>query len=467
MYSLFNNAAQMSMVSNLTKMAAALQVSNTRLSTGKRINKAADDPSGVVSVSGFSDSIARIDAMTKNGQRINSIIDTADGAMAQISSLLGTIQSDAVAAAGSTVTAEEKAAYQAEIDSAIDTIDTLVNTTSFNGKRILDGSYAYHTSGVDNAKLADVQVNSADTTSGNIDLNVAVTSAAQKGEISYSNGNLTDDVTFSITGSNGTEEFSFSSGATISDIASSVNAQSDATGVDAVVDGGTLYFRTAEYGSDETVSINVSSGSFAMDGGTTSDSGVDATVTVNGQTTIADGMQITYSSGSTSVNFTLKEDFGKVAGGTTSFSITGGGANFALDANPANRINTGIASLNSSYLGNDSLGYLSSLKSGGANAIASGNYQAAGNIAQAASQQVATTRARLGAIQSYSVNATLSSLDATKNALTSARSNIEDTDYTSESANNQHLQMMVQVGAQILGAMNTNANTVLSLLGIR
>ncbi len=462
----FNSFSTLTALNNLAQIGTALKLSNQRLATGSKLNSAADDPSGIVAVSQFDQQIAQIEAATRNGERINSIIDTADGAAAQVSSLLGTIQTNALAAAGSSVTDEERAAYQAEIDTAVDAIDTLVNSTNFNGTRLLDGGIAYTTSGIDSAKLSDVRVSSANVSGSSISLAVDVVSAAEKAVISYSNGNLTDDVTFTVTGENGSETFSFTSGATISSIETAVNAQSDATGVVAEVDGGTLYLRSTNYGSDESVSINVTAGTFVMDGATTSDSGVDATVTVNSQTTTADGLHVKYSSGDTAVKFTLEESFGNVGGGSTSFSITGGGAQWQLDTNPANKINFGMNSLSSSSLGSDALGYLSSLKSGGTNALASGNYQAAANIASSASLQVATERARMGAIQSYSVNATLSSLSATKTALSSSRSSITDVDYASEVANNNRLQVMMQAATTVLASINSNTRSILSLLNL-
>ena len=453
------------MVNTLSSIGAQLAISNARLSTGQRINKASDNPSGVVAVANFDQQLAQIEASTRNGERINSIIDTADGAMAQISSLLGSIQSNALSAAGSSVTAEERGAYQAEIDSAIDAIDTLVNTTTFGDIRLLDGGYSYTTSGIDTTKLADVRVNSADTSSGSISLEVGLTTAAEKAVISYSNGNLTDDVTFSLTGNNGTEEFSFSSGATISNIETAVNAESDATGIVAEVDGGTLYFRSTEYGSSQSASINVTAGTFVMDGATTSDTGGDATVTVNGLTTTSDGLQVYFSSGSTSVRFSLKESFGAGAPDTSTFSITGGGADWQLNANPINKIHYGMASLNTAYLGNDSVGNLRTLLSGGANDLASENYQQAANIASVASLHVATERARIGAIQSYTVNSTLSSLSAAGTAVASARSSIMDVDYTKETANNNRLQLLMKMGAALIASMNQNQNNILTLLG--
>jgi len=461
----FNTTATFSALNALAKVSTALALSNQRLATGQRVTRAADDPAGIVAAAEFDRSLAEIDATTRNGQRISSIIDAADGALSQVSSLLGTIESKALAAAGDTATAEERAAYQAEIDSAIAALDTLVNTTTFQGRRLLDGGLGFTTSGIDAAKLADVRVNSADTGAGDVSLQVNLVAAAEKAVISYSNGALADDVTFSLTGENGAEEFSFSSGATVDQIAAALNAAADATGVDATVDAGTLYLRSAEYGSSQSLSINVTEGAFTMAGGITSDSGADATVTVNGQTASADGLNVYFSSGDTSVRFALKEAFGAGAPASTTFSITGGGPGWQLNANPINRLNVGLSSLNSAYLGNDAVGYLRSLKSGGANDLASGHYQAAANIASAAAGLVATDRARLGAVQSYTIDATLSSLAATKTALVSARSSIMDVDYAQETANNSRLQILMHAGAAVLAAINNNTGFILSLLG--
>ncbi|MBN1845063.1 MAG: flagellin [Sedimentisphaerales bacterium] len=460
-----NGSDMLRTLNTLSSVSAQLALSNARLATGKRINQAMDDPAGIVAIASLDQRLAEIDAAGRNGERINSIIDTADGALSQISSLLGTIQSNALSAAGASVTAEERGAYQAEIDAAVDAIDTLVNTTTFNGVRLLDGGTGYNTSGVDTAKLADVRVNSADTAAGTISLEVALAAAAEKAVISYSDGNLTDDVTFSLTGNNGTVQFTLASGSTISNIETAVNAQSDSTGVVAEADGGTLYFRSSEYGSSQSVQINVTDGTFDMDGSVTSDTGGDATVTVNGLTTTADGLQVYFSSGSTSVRFSLTESFGTGAPASTTFSITSGGAGWQLDANPINRIHYGLTSLNSAYLGNDSVGYLRSIKSGGANDLASGNYHQASNIASAASLHVATERARLGAIQSYTVNSTLSSLSAASTAHAQAKSRIEDIDYAEETANNNRLQLLMQMGTTLLSMMNQNRSQILNLLG--
>jgi flagellin len=412
-----NNTAMFNTLTNLTKLSAALAISNQR-----------------------------------------------DGAMAQIASLLGTIQTKALAAAGDTATAEEKAAYQAEIDAAVASIDSIVNSTTFNGKALLNGSMGYSLSGVDASKIANVRVNSADTSSGDVDMDISVVSAAEKGSISFSN-TITDTVTFTITGPNGSEEFTFGAGTLLeTEVMPAINAVTDDTGIEASYWSGTLTFKTKYYGSDETVSIDVTQGTFVMDGGTTSDDGVDATVTVNGLTTITEGLNVNFSSGNNSIKFSLKESFGTVGGGAETFTITGGGSNFALDASPSSKIHIGLSPIYSFNLGTDELGYLSSLKSGGTNAISSGNYQQAANIAAAASQQISTERARFGAMKTYTVEPALSAYAATKTALSSARSNIMDIDYAEETATNNRLQILMQAATYVLANLNHNATSILSLL---
>jgi flagellin-like hook-associated protein FlgL len=162
----------------------------------------------------------------------------------------------------------------------------------------------------------------------------------------------------------------------------------------------------------------------------------------------------------------LKESFGTGAPDNSTFTITGGGSGWQLNANPINKINYGMASMNTAYLGNDSVGYLRSLKSGGTNDLSSGNYQQAANIASAASLHVATERARVGAIQSYTINSTISSLSAASTAITSARSSIMDIDYAKETANNNRLQLLMKMGTSLIASLNQNQSNILSLLTI-
>lgn len=457
----FNTLASTFILNNLTRLSTELAISNERLATTKRLNRASDDPTGIVSVSQFNSQIAEIDAATTNGQRIVNLLDTADGGLAEIADLLDTVDAKIIAASDAGATAEEKAAYQVEIDTAIDAINTIVNETTFNGTRLLDGSTGYVTTSVDTADLQDLRINAADTSSGSQSVLVKVISVAEQGTLTYAGGALGQDTDFTLTGNLGSYDFSFTSGTNVATMVSTINDQSDTTGVEATNNGGNLVLTSAEYGEEEFVSINVTAG--LLPTGASSDFGADPTVNINGQSAHTDGLLVSFSSNSLSLRFTLTEAFG-TATGTSTFSIDSGGAAFQLNARASTRIDVGIGSVSAAQLGNDAVGSLTTLKTGGTNAIASGNFNQARQITSASSGLIAYERGRLGAVSNYSVTSTLNALATTKTELTSAISDVEDLDIVTETANNNRLQALITVNTTLLATANSNMNTVINLL---
>ena len=452
-----NNMAIYNVVNTLTRLGTELAISNERLATGLRVNRAVDDPSGIVALSNFNAEIARIDARTTNGTRINSIIDTADGAMAEIGDMLDAIDTAIISASGDP---DNLATYQATIDTALNSIDSIVSTTSFNGDTLLDGGIGYTVTGVNSSELAGVRVHSLDTASGNVSLEIS-TVASEKAEIAYSGGTLIDDVTFTITGPSGSQEFNFAAGTARTTIALAVDAVSAQTGVESEKTD-YLYFRSTEIGSDQTVSISVTAGTFGMLDGATSDTGCDAGVTINGSFAATSGNVAHYSSGgSTAIDITVADGFS----GTATITVSGSGADWSLGSSASDRIYFGQSSLSTSVLGDANTGLLSSLRSGGTNDLASGNFTAASDVAELAKSQVTSDRARLGAIGSYTVTCSLNAYADAKTSLTAAKSAIEDLDYAVETANNNRLQLLMQVGTAILASLNQSTTNILTLLG--
>lgn len=459
----FNTFSSQTILNNLTKLSTQLVLSNERLATAKRINRAVDDPSGIVALSQFRSEMAGIDAATTNGQRIVNMLDAADGALSQISDLLDTIDTKVIAASDAGATSEEKAAYQLEIDTVINAVNTIVNETTFNNSRLLDGSLGYVTSSVDTAALQDLRVNAADTSSGSQSISVNVTGIAQKGTLVYASGDLAQNTDFTVSGNLGTDDFSFTAGTNVATMASTIEAQKDTTGVSAVNIGGNLVLTSLEYGDEEFVSVDVTLGTFLFTSGTTSEYGADPTVLVNGQAALADGLSVNSTSDSLSTRFTLTEAFASVLGGST-YNIDAGGAEFQLNAKGSTRIDLGVSSLSAAHLGNDAVGRLNTLKSGGTNSVDSGNFNQARQIVSAGSSLVSYERGRLGAVSRYSVTSTLNAMAESKTQITSAISNIEDLDIAQETANNVQLQAMLEVNTALLGTINNNARTILSLI---
>jgi len=137
---IYNNISAMTAYRSMTKTDNVISKSMERLSTGLRINSAADDATGLViseqmrsQISGFSQAI-------KNSQQGMSMLKTAEGAMGQQGELLGRIRDLILSSNSGNVTADNKATIQDEITQLVAQIDDIANNTQFNGNKLLDGT---------------------------------------------------------------------------------------------------------------------------------------------------------------------------------------------------------------------------------------------------------------------------------------------------------------------------------------
>src|SRR5208282_760367 len=147
---------------NLQNSNNSLQTTLTRLSTGLRINSAADDPAGMIAATDLGANIAASNQAISNSQVSSQLISTADSALSQISSLLTTINGLVTESANtSSESSSQIAANQLEIDSSLNAINSIAQTTTFQGQNLLDGSLAFTTTGGTNyaADVKNLQVN--------------------------------------------------------------------------------------------------------------------------------------------------------------------------------------------------------------------------------------------------------------------------------------------------------------------
>ena len=123
-----------------------MQQALTRLSTGLRINSGKDDPAGLIASESLRADITSIDKAISNSTRANLLIGTADSALGQVSSLLNDIRGLVVEAANvGTLSTEQIEANQLQVDSSLEAINRIAQTTTFQGRRLLDGSLAFNT----------------------------------------------------------------------------------------------------------------------------------------------------------------------------------------------------------------------------------------------------------------------------------------------------------------------------------
>ena len=251
---------------------------------------------------------------------------------------------------------------------------------------------------------------------------------------------------------------------------------SDATGVSAslinpLVATSGIRLLSKDFGSSAFVQVHelgTTAGGFktqdAAGASVNRDIGRDVAATVNGAQSLGRGLDLSLNTTGLSLDLRLQESFNTV--GSTSFAVTGGGANFQLgpgvDSNQ--QVNIGVQSTAASNLGSGAIGYLSDVISGGSYSLVNGQASRAADIINEAIRQVSLLRGRLGAFEKNTVDTNVNQLRITLENLSSAESTIRDLDFAQETSNLTRQQILVQAGTSILGIANSTPQTVLALL---
>jgi flagellin len=137
---IYNNVNAVNAQRNLSITGFALAKSIEKLSSGLRINRAADDAAGLSISEKLRAQIRGIQQAMRNAQDGVSMIQTAEGALNEVHSMLQRMRELAVQAANDTLTTEDRAAIYQELDNLRVEVDDIVARTSFNGKNLLNGT---------------------------------------------------------------------------------------------------------------------------------------------------------------------------------------------------------------------------------------------------------------------------------------------------------------------------------------
>ena len=135
------NIASLNSQRNLNRSQASLTVSLQRLSSGMRINSAKDDAAGLAISERFSTQIRGLNQASRNANDGISLAQTGEGALSEISNNLQRIRELAVQSANATNSASDRSALDLEVQQRIAEVDRIAAQTSFNGQKILDGSF--------------------------------------------------------------------------------------------------------------------------------------------------------------------------------------------------------------------------------------------------------------------------------------------------------------------------------------
>ncbi|MEA3133474.1 MAG: flagellin [Gammaproteobacteria bacterium] len=479
---------------NLTTSKGSLSQALQRLSSGLRINSAADDAAGLAISQQFTTQINGTNQAVNNANDAVSEAQTAGGALSTLNDNLQSIRTLAVESANGSNSAADRAALDAEVQQQIAEITRIAAQTSFNGKNVLDG-----TSGT---TTFQVGANVGNTISINLSQGVR---ADQIGQVASSanltGGNANIAVTSNaLTGSNLTIQVGTGTAVTIgSSVAGSAGAAAGQSAYSAYAKASAIN-AAGVAGLTASASTTVT-GAAAFSTITGGASGLTTyALTINGVniygstgTTIASGQTLTGSNVATQINLYTSQT------GVTA-SLSGGALQLTAadgrDINQAETIvlgatgagtGTGAAIAAAQSRGTVALSAASSITIGGTGSADIG-YNAAGqtislgaqtlanqnvltvtganNTIQAIDSALATVssfQSALGAIQNR-FTSTVSNLQSTSQNLTASRSTIQDADFAAETAKLTQSNVLQQAGISVLAQANQEPQLILKLL---
>lgn len=479
------NVASIIAQNNLRQSHNDLATSLQRLSTGLAINRGADNPAGLIVSERLRGEIAGVTQAIDNAERAQNVIATTEAALQEISTLLTSIQGLAIEAANTGAFSDDEiAANQLQIDSAIESITRISNTTSFAGLKLLNGSLDYLISGVNSTDIRDVKIFGANFgTNTTIPVTVEVLNSAEiaqlfiSGNTATAPGALLSSVTFEVQGTKGVEVLSFVGGTKLSAVVFAVNSTTDATGVSASLVNATdqtsgMVLTSNTFGTDAFVSVRkIANGDFFQTfdqkngNATNRDSGEDVVALVNGNLALGDGLKLSMRSSTLNVQLLLTATAGTTLT-THNFTVTGGGAVYQIgpSVNTSQQVGFGIQSVAASRLGSETIGFLNSIVSGGDNSLIAGGAAQTEKIIASATDQVSILRGRLGAFERNTLQTSIRSQQIALENLTSSESQIRDTDFAAETAALTRAQILVSAGTSTLKLANSTAQNVLALL---
>ncbi|MBP1681185.1 MAG: flagellin domain protein [Proteobacteria bacterium] len=480
-YRINTNVSALAAQTSMNKTSNNLSSSLSKLSSGLRINSAADDASGMSIADSLRSQASSLGQAISNANDGVSIAQIADGAMDEQISILDTIKTKATQAAQDGQSASSRKALQSDISALLKELDTIAGTTSFNGKSLLSGSFTN----------AEFQVGAyANQT---VSMSIGATSSDKIGQTRFETSEMGTTLgaqTITYTDESGTTTtfetaiVSTSAGTGIGAVADVINKNSGTTGVSAswsltatgtaAVASGTVTNLTIN-GTVVAASLNVadndSTGVLVDAINQFSDTtGVSASVNSEGalELTSTDGRAIQVAGLATVGTiadgaFTGRLTLTKAGAADINMSIT----NFATSNTASLSLRDMMSELSAADA--EAIGAFAN-----DNAVGSGQDLTAGvttyagaqamiKISQTAQESLDKIRANIGSVQNQ-LTSTINNISVTQVNVTSAESQIRDVDFAAESANFSKYNILAQSGSYALSQANSVQQNVLKLL---
>jgi len=459
---------------NLEKSGDQLATSLQRLSSGLRINSAKDDAAGLAIADRFTSQINGLNQAARNANDGISLAQTGEGALQEVTNNLQRIRELAVQSLNATNSASDRAALDAEVQQLKSEIDRVAQTTSFNGVKLLDGSFTSQNFqvGANQGETISVSaITSARTSALGASYQAshtgtATTTALAAGDLTLNGAAIAASVAGTGAGQSAASAYSIANAINSSQsvVVAAANQTSiagvAATGFTAITAGdltinGVAVGAVAAGTDAKTQGANVAAAINAVSAASGVSASANATTGVV-TLTAADGRDVAIafagsSATTASTGLTAATTHGTVSltasSPTTQVGITVGGTNVAFAGLTAT---TYAGSLTGTAISNVDVSNVAD-----ANATLSS--------VDSALSQVDSIRAALGAYQNRFQSA-INSIQTTAENLTSSRSRIQDADFAAETANLTKAQILQQAGTAMVAQANSAPQGVLALL---
>ena len=465
--SIANNVGSLNARNNLARSTNSLNKSIERLSSGFKVNRGADGPAALVISEKQRAQIAGLQTAISNTEKAASVVQTAEGALNEINSILNKVRSLALDSANAGVNDSDAfAANQAEITNALETINRISTNTQYGEKSLLNGSAGVSGTASD----ADVTFRkaSANTSAGTYD--VVVGTPAQKANVTAGTGQTAATAgaeTLTVNGVN----IEINAGTDQAGVVARINEFTSETGVTADVDTGNLRLRSNEFGQNSSITVtsNVAAASTSTGIGqaTLTATGTDIAGTIDGVAASGSGNVLTSTSGNSTglvVSFAESLDpTNSVIGDQGSVTVENNSLVFQIGANQNQTASVAINSVAATGLGIGVTGnQFASLND--IDVTSASKSQDALAVIDAAIDEISNTRGDLGAFQANTLESIGNNLRTTLENTVNAESVIRDTDFAEEISKFTNQQILVQAGTSVLSNANQTTQGILSLL---
>jgi len=437
-----------------------------RLSSGYKINRAADNPAGLAISEALRAQIGGLKQAISNTQDAVNMVKTAEGALTEVHSLLRSMRDLAVHALNTgAVDATQLAADQAQIRSAIEALNRIADTTAFGGRKLLDGTagvQAQVTSGLTNGQFIS---GTTATKSGTytITINTAATQRTVAGTAAYSAQNgaiIINNVSVALTATD-----------TAATAVAKINAVSGQTGVTASQNAGTITLTSVAYGSGAKIDISYSGGVTRdnfFGGAPTVTAGVDVVASFTGGSVNASNIT---GNGRTWTGPANSDLAGAVfylngaANSTLQVTVTQGSLQFQVGSEVGQTAAVNVTGTAANKLGVGATGLETSAQTvADIDVTTTAGARDAVRLIDQAIKQVSTVRGDLGAVQKNVFESAINSLSIAVENIMASESSIRDTDIAAEISEFTKAQILMNSSIAMLAQANQAPQALLQLL---